>query len=246
MGVRLTWLGQSGFLVEAGGVRVLVDPFVSDHPDRLVPAPPLDLVAEDIDALLVTHEHLDHLDLAFVELLAARSSDARVVLPAAVAAETTLPLPAEGVAAGQRVQLGTLSVLAVPAVHKVDVAGEYNDERFLGYVLEAPPTTIYHSGDTVLTEELLASLRDLRPTVCLLPVNGRDWFRERAGLVGNLDAREAVGLAAALGAPLLVPMHWDAVAGNTVDPGTVVAEAQRADAPLHVLVPRRLVPFDLP
>jgi L-ascorbate metabolism protein UlaG (beta-lactamase superfamily) len=144
------------------------------------------------------------------------------------------------------VQLGSLSVLAVPAVHKLDVAGEYNDERFLGYVLEAPPTTIYHSGDTILTEDLLASLQDVRPTVCLLPVNGRDWFRERAGLVGNLDAREAVGLATLLGAQLLIPVHWDGFVGNTVDPGTVVAEAQRADAPLHVLVPRRLVPIDLP
>jgi L-ascorbate metabolism protein UlaG (beta-lactamase superfamily) len=143
-------------------------------------------------------------------------------------------------------QLGPVSVLAVPAVHKLKPSDEYNDERFVGYVLEASPTTIYHAGDTILTEELFASLQQQRPTVCLLPVNGRDWFRERGGLVGNLDAREAVGLAASLGAPMLIPTHWDAFAGNTVDPETVVAESRRVDAPLHVTVAHRLLPLDLP
>jgi L-ascorbate metabolism protein UlaG (beta-lactamase superfamily) len=243
--VHLTWLGQSGFLIEVGGLRILLDPFVSDHPDRLVPPPPLELVADGIDWLLVTHEHLDHLDLGFVEILASRSPGARIVLPAAVAADTPLPLPVEGVTAGERIELGAASVLTVPAVHKLEASDEYNDERFVGYVVDAPPTSIYHAGDTILTDELFASLRELRPTVCLLPVNGRDWFRERDGLVGNLDAREAVGLAASLGAPMLIPTHWDAFSGNTVDPETVVAEARRADAPLHVTVPRRLLPLDL-
>jgi L-ascorbate metabolism protein UlaG (beta-lactamase superfamily) len=131
-------------------------------------------------------------------------------------------------------------------VHKLTTSDEYNDERFLGYVIEAPPTTIYHAGDTILTDDLFESLQDVRPTVCLLPVNGRDWFRERDGLVGNLDAREAVALAVSLGSQMLVPTHWDAFAGNTVDPETVVAEARRADAPLHVTVMRRLLPLDLP
>jgi L-ascorbate metabolism protein UlaG (beta-lactamase superfamily) len=246
VGTRLTWLGQSGFLVETAGLRILVDPFVSEHPARIVPPPPLELVADGIDWLLVTHEHVDHLDLEFIDTLAARSPGARVVLPAAVAADTKLPLQAEGVEAGQRVQLGGVSVLAVPAVHKLATTDEYNDERFVGYVLEAPPSTIYHAGDTILTDELFESLQDVRPTVCLLPVNGRDWFRERDGLVGNLDAREAVALATSLGANTLVPVHWDLFVGNTVDPETVVAEARRADAPLHVTVLRRLLPFDLP
>jgi L-ascorbate metabolism protein UlaG (beta-lactamase superfamily) len=247
--VRLVWLGQSGFLIEAEGLRILVDPFVSDHEGRLIPAPPLDLVADGIDWLLVTHEHLDHLDLPFVELLAARSPAVQVVLPAPVAADVMLPIAADrvhGVTAGERVELGGLSVLAVPAVHKISVDEEYSSDRFLGFVLECPQTTIYHAGDTILTDELFDDLRGLRPDVCLLPVNGRDWFREQAGLVGNLDGREAVALAVELGARLLVPMHWDGFAGNTVDPEAVVAEARRADAPLHVTILHRLLPLDLP
>ena len=54
--------------------------------------------------------------------------------------------------------------------------------------------------------------------VAVLPVNGRDPEREARGIVGNMDAREAVELALAIGATLLVPIHWDGFAGNTVPP----------------------------
>ena len=58
----LTWLGQAGFLVEAGGARLLVDPFFSEHEGGMFPPPPIDVFGARIDRVLVTHEHLDHLD----------------------------------------------------------------------------------------------------------------------------------------------------------------------------------------
>src|SRR5689334_22049142 len=80
--VDLTWLGQVGFLVETAGLRILVDPWLSPHEGRLVEPPPLDLVTERIDAVLVTHEHDDHLDLPFLRQLAERSPATRLILPA--------------------------------------------------------------------------------------------------------------------------------------------------------------------
>lgn len=139
-----------------------------------------------------------------------------------------------------------VSVLAVPALHALTTSDQYTDSRFLGYVLETPQANVYHAGDTIPTDTLIAALRDIRVDVCLLPINGRDWFRERDGVVGNMDAGEAVALTVELGARLLVPTHWDGFAGNTVDPETVVAEARRADAPVHVAILHRLLPFDLP
>src|SRR5207248_3269286 len=78
----LTWLGQAGFLIEAPAARILLDPFLSEHPARLYPPPRYESLATGIDWLLVTHEHLDHLDLDFVPVLAKRSPELRVVLPA--------------------------------------------------------------------------------------------------------------------------------------------------------------------
>ena len=81
----VTWLGQAGFRIDLDGVRCVVDPWASPHEARLVPPPPEELTADGIDWLLVTHEHLDHLDLPLVRLVLERSPATRVVLPAPVA-----------------------------------------------------------------------------------------------------------------------------------------------------------------
>ena len=74
---------------------------------------------------------------------------------------------------------------------------------------------------------------------------GRDFFREERGIVGNLNAREAVELASRVGARILVPMHWDLFAGNTEQPSVVLDEVVRTGARLHVLTLDRLRSFEL-
>ena len=49
-------------------------------------------------------------------------------------------------------------------------------------------------------------------------MNGRDGWRERRGMIGNLDGPEAAQLAAAVGADVLIPMHNDMFAANHVSP----------------------------
>jgi len=140
---------------------------------------------------------------------------------------------------------GDVSVQVVPAWHGLVPADGYTTGggRFLGYVVATPSLTLYHSGDTLVTEELIADLRDASVDVAFLPVNGRDHFREQHDIVGNMTFREAVGLATAIGASTLVPIHWDMFEGNTEWPGRSVDEAVAADAELHVVVLRRFAPF---
>jgi L-ascorbate metabolism protein UlaG (beta-lactamase superfamily) len=235
----LTWLGQAGFLVETGGKRLLIDPWTSPLEGRLIDPPPLELVAERIDWVLVTHEHVDHLDPAFLATLAARSPGARLVLPEPVAQLAGDVLPVVPARPGEQLALDGLHVQVLPAWHGVTMADAYTDGggRFLGYAFDG----IYHSGDTILADGLLAALAAIDVDTALLPINGRDAEREARGLVGNLDADEAVELARRIGARTLVPMHWDGVAGNTERPGRAADAAAAAGGP-HVLVLERLVP----
>jgi L-ascorbate metabolism protein UlaG (beta-lactamase superfamily) len=248
---RLTWLGQAGFLLEFGKARLVVDPWVSPHEDRLVPPPALELVADAIDWLLITHEHLDHLDLPLLPVLLERSPSVRVVLPAPLVTFVEDVVPEGQVVAVQphdMLELGSLALHVVPAFHGVTVEDAYGDgsavggrPRFVGYVLEGE-RPVYHAGDTIVTDELTAALQPLRIEVALLPINGRDATRESRGIVGNMDAGEAVELALTVGAERLVPYHWDGFAGNTVSPGTVV---DAAAARVHVVVPARFEALDL-
>jgi L-ascorbate 6-phosphate lactonase len=83
----------------------------------------------------------------------------------------------------------------------------------------------------------------LRPHVVLLPINGRDAERESQGIAGNLDEREAAELAAAAGAELLVPMHYDMFAANPGSPAKLVEIVGRDHPSLAVLVVSRDRPF---
>jgi L-ascorbate metabolism protein UlaG (beta-lactamase superfamily) len=247
----LTWLGQASARLEIEGVSVLVDPWLSPHEDRLIPPPSLELAADGIDVLLVTHEHLDHLDLPFLPTLLERSPSVRVVLPAPVAplVEPVVPAPQlVPVMPSDGLELEGLRIDVVPAFHGVTAEDLYGDgssidgrPRFVGYVVGSE-RRVYHSGDTIVTPALTEALRPLGVDVAILPINGRDAEREARGIVGNMDAAEAVALAVEIGAKTLVPIHWDGFAGNTVAPETAV---HAAGDRVRVVVPERFEALDL-
>jgi L-ascorbate 6-phosphate lactonase len=255
-GNTLTWLGQAGFVLELNGLRVLIDPFTSDHEARLFPAPDVERLATGVDWLLITHEHLDHFDVGFVRAVERHSPGAGLVVPSPLVEEAKRVAPhleLVGVRPGDRRELAAgLSIYVIPAWHGIEPADGYTQgldagggSKFLGFVVSTADISVYHAGDTVVNDELRAALSGERIDVALLPINGRDYYRESLGLVGNMDAREALRLARELGVQLLVPMHWDMFAGNTVRPGALVDEAS-LEADIHVLTPARNVPLPLP
>jgi len=141
-----------------------------------------------------------------------------------------------------------VQVHVTPAYHGVEAADAYGDgselggrARFVGYVV-GTERRVYHAGDTIVRDELTTALEDLDVEVALLPINGRDADREARGIVGNMDAAEAVDLALAIGATRLIPMHWDGFAGNTVDPEAAV---RAAGGRLDVAVPSRFRTVEL-
>jgi len=248
MALVVTWLGQASFRFDVGGRRLLVDPFFADHEARTYPPLSVDEHGAGIDWLFVTHGHIDHLDPFSLREVAARSPELTIVAPAPLAAMVREAAPGAaftGVDRGDRIELPAAgSATVVPAVHGRTVADGYPDDpAFVGYVLELAGTSVYHAGDTIVTDTVVEALAPLRVDVALLPINGRTYYRERAGLVGNMGPRDAVALAAEAGASILVPVHWDLFEGNTEWPGRAVDAAVEAGAPLHVVTLRRGVPW---
>ena len=118
---ELTWLGQAGFVLRIDGLRVLIDPFLSEFEARLFAPPEPGPIAEGVDVLLVTHEHLDHLDIGFLPHLAERSPEVRVILPAPLVGQVEAlghGLSILGVQPGDAVELSERVKLDVlPAWH---------------------------------------------------------------------------------------------------------------------------------
>ncbi len=155
--MKLTYYGQSCFLLEADGKKFLFDPFITNNPL----AKDIDVDTIEADYILVSHGHADHVtDLASI----ANRTNAQVIAIVEVAEWITK----QGVKnvteinfGKSRFDFGTLRT--VWAVHSsANPDGSYGGNP-VGYVLELEGKTIYFAGDTALTLEmkLLADLYKL-------------------------------------------------------------------------------------
>jgi L-ascorbate 6-phosphate lactonase len=244
---RLVWLGQSGFLIRLGEANILIDAFLSPHPERLFRS---ELSISDrrfVDVIACTHDHLDHLDRDALPALASESPQARVLLPEQCA-DVVAGLGVSrnrivGLQPEETVTVAGVTVRAVRARHAMHATDAYTFDGFLGFVFIAGDIAIYHAGDTIGYDGLGARLRELRVNVCLLPINGRDAEREARDIVGNMDADEAAQLAIESGAEVAIPMHYDMFAGNPGDPARMVAAVERLGGGVKVVVPAHGRPF---
>jgi L-ascorbate metabolism protein UlaG (beta-lactamase superfamily) len=262
-GVTVWLLGNAGvLLMDAAGRRIAIDPWTSPwletgsaaNPEPVARQRPARLrseeLAELVDAVLVTHEHPDHLDPGLADALTAARIP--VFLPeGCLPAAEACGYPASAlrpVQVGEDVDVRGFGVVVLPAAHAFagDGYGHYKEwldeggaHRAVGFVLRSGGRVLFHGGDTVMWPGLAERLRDAGVDTCLLPINGRDWLREERGLVGNLTARESADLAAACGAEILIPVHFDGVLGNTGSPGELVDYASTAYPQLSVLLPGR-------
>jgi len=247
--LHLWWLGQSGFLIQWQGHHLLLDPYLSDSltkkyagttkphvrmTERVVAPERLDFV----DVIASSHNHTDHLDgETLIPLLQANPNLTMIVSQANVdfAAER-LQVPAERLtpirADGNALQIGPFTIHAIPSAHESLEQNENGDHRFIGYIVQAGPWTIYHSGDCVPYEGLIDRLQTWKIDLALLPINGRDPAR---GVAGNFTAEEAAQLAKQIQAKLVIPCHYEMFQFNTVSPELFVRAARYLRQPYQVL-----------
>ncbi|MBI3880524.1 MAG: MBL fold metallo-hydrolase [Verrucomicrobia bacterium] len=246
--LSIWWLGQSGFLVQWRGRHLLLDPYLSDSltkkyattdkphtriTERVIAPERLDF----IDLATSSHNHTDHLDAETLLPLASVNPKLQLVIPEANRAFVTdrLKCPREfphGLDAGVSLTLGNFTFHGIPAAHNELDRDAEGRHKFLGYVIEAGPWRIYHSGDTKLFPGMEEWLRPLKVSVALLPVNGD---RPERRVAGNLDGKEAAQLAHAIGADVVIPCHYDLFEFNTATPDGFVGECRRLHQHYSVL-----------
>jgi L-ascorbate metabolism protein UlaG (beta-lactamase superfamily) len=197
-GVTLTWLGHSTFLLTtATNKRILIDPWVMGNP-----ACPDDMKdVGDLDAILITHAHFDHIGDA-VEI--GKATDATIV----AIAETCRWLESKGLE--NLIDMnkgGTVEVAGVRGhmTHAVHSCGITDGDQVIyggeaaGWVIELEDGfKLYHAGDTAVFSDMALIGKLLEPDVALLPIG--DHYT-----MGPRSAAEAVRM---VGSKTVVPMHF--------------------------------------
>jgi len=241
------FVGQHGFVVCLGGLVFYVDVILNDLFDgdgnslRVYPPPFSPDESQRVDYVLCTHNHIDHLNLDTLIPLAKANPQARFVVPAPLKKLLSDAGIAEDrvLAARARESMGLpgepVELSPVPAVHSRYVlengGRETGDLDSLGFVLKGDGVSVYHSGDTWVTLPLLDALRIHAPIdLAMLPINGTDWERTAANCVGNMNPLDAAKLARAVPFDLVIPSHYDMIAGNGENPARF-AEAMYALCP---------------
>ena len=197
---RIVYVGHSTVLVEMEGVRLLTDPllrprFLHLRRTDAVLRPALD----EVDAVLVSHLHFDHLDLPSLRLL---GREVRVVVPRGAGdllARKGFTSVTE-LDVGEELSLGALAIRATPAHHDSGRMPFGRRVEPIGYVIDGP-SSVYFAGDTDLFEGM-ATLGHV--DIALIPIAG--WGPKLGP--GHLDPRGAAEAVRRTGASTVIPIHW--------------------------------------
>ena len=230
MSLHITWLGQSGYLLEDVGQRLVLDPYFSDVVARveglrrLVP-PPCPAAELKPDALLITHDHLDHFDEETIAAIMQSAPSCKLIGPSSVMKHAgkmgLAPARLTPLASGATLTLGGITITATPARH--------SDAAAVGLLMQAENILFWFSGDTLYSPELarqILALAPRAPDIACVCINGK---------LGNMNLTEATQLMSELWPRLAVPAHYGMFAENTADPGEFVAACARLGQPAAAL-----------
>jgi L-ascorbate metabolism protein UlaG (beta-lactamase superfamily) len=213
--LAVTFIGHASFLLQVGGLNFLIDPVFADwlvviHRLRTSGLRIEDLPA--IDAVLLTHAHMDHLNFPSLRKVIRhtrrlRGTTPRVVVPAGVE-DLVGKLGFSEITAlrwWEAVELGGVEITMTPAQHWGARMIRDTHRGFGGYMLRHGGQTVYHSGDTGYFAGFKEIGERLAPEIALLPIGAYmpDGFRRshtspEDALQGFLD----------LGAERMIPMHF--------------------------------------
>jgi N-acyl-phosphatidylethanolamine-hydrolysing phospholipase D len=230
----VTWVGHSTFLVQLDGVNILTDPHWGDRaspvsfagPRRLIPPGIRFEDLPDIDVVVISHDHYDHLDEDTVRRLA-REHRPRFFVPLGIGAW----LAERGIDDvveldwWQSAPFAGLRIHCTPAQHSSGrTLADQNVRLWSSWVVLGRERRLYFAGDTGYYAGL-AEIGRLGPfDLALIPIGGyKDFARHHPN---HVNPEEAAQLFEDVRGRLLVPMHW----------GTFVLNREPADEP-----PRRLM-----
>jgi L-ascorbate metabolism protein UlaG (beta-lactamase superfamily) len=246
-GLRVTWFGHSSMLLEIDGTNIVVDPLWSERtspfswlgPKRWYKPPvPIDHLPH-VDAVVVSHDHYDHLDRASIQ--AFNALGVRFIVPLGVASHLRgWGVPAERITEldwWQEARVGNLTIVSTPSRHASGRLSARSDVTlWTGYALIGKEHRVFYSGDTGFNDTFADVGTRYGPFDVSLIESGQydaqwpDW---------HLGPEQAMKVHEEVRGKVLIPVHWGLIKlahhAWTEPPERILAAAKCSHA--EVLVP---------
>jgi L-ascorbate metabolism protein UlaG (beta-lactamase superfamily) len=244
--LRAIWFGHASVLVELDGVRIMTDPVFSDvvspvpiGPERFH-RPPIALAdVTGIDAVVISHDHYDHLDVKTVQHLAPRGTHFFVPLGIGAHLERWGVPPAQihDMEWWQEIRFRGVRIICTPARHYSGRKRMNNPTLWSSWAIRGAQRSVYFSGDTGYAGHFKEIRRRLGPT---------DLALIKAGAYGDtwldihMDPESAVQAHLDLEARTLLPVHWATfnLSYHAWEEPIVRTLAAARNKGVHVITPR--------
>ncbi len=210
--MKVTWLTQAGLLLDTGKIKIMVDPYLSNSVGERSPEKnrriPVDESLFDItpDILLITHDHLDHLDPETLEKFLGKEDSSITVISGDNAFRKLLGFGGHH----NYVLLAPHSVWSEGGVTIYSVHAEHSDRTAVGFIIDDGKDTFYISGDTLYNYDVIDDVLDLVEdgvSYAFLPING---------VGNNMNASDAADFAYEIDAKCAIPLHYGLF--DSIDP----------------------------
>jgi len=225
----IQYVGHSTFLITlSDGTVILLDPWFGlggFGMKRLIqPALKQESISK-CDIIIVSHAHDDHFDDESIIL--AKRVNSTIVCPSEVGSKAERGgFPPEKIRILDEkdfCEINGVTIHGVPAYHPGEA---------LGIVLETDEGVIYHSGDTILFDELINKLSEHRIDVALVTIGGlKIMFRKLM-----MDHMDAAKLVAEIKPKFAIPMHYKTFRGINTDPNDFQKNVKLKDPSIEVLI----------
>lgn len=251
--IQIAWIGQAGFIFKFRNKLLIIDPYLSDYLSkkyegklfphiRLMKNPIDPEEITNVDYILCSHAHSDHMDPETILILSDLNPKVKFIIPAAELEESirrgakfTQILPLNE---GHMLKLEEdIVITGVAASHESLKINEKGEHHYLGYILDFNGIRIYHSGDCVPYDGLIQKLIDSKIDIALLPINGRDEYRLKNNIAGNFHASEVLEICKSAKIKNLIVHHFGMFAYNTVSED-VLENLRHLNSPqFQILIP---------
>lgn len=197
--MKITFLGQAGLLFDLDGVKVMIDPYLSNSVEKVESKnyrrQPIDKSCFDVkpDILILTHNHLDHTDPETLEKLFSKHNGI-CVLASGNAWQTVRKFGGDN----NYIMFNRGTVWTEKGIRFEAIHAEHSDDRAIGVIISYGGSNYYITGDTLYNKKVINDI-NLPIDAVFLPING-------AG--NNMNMTDAARFAEIIKAKVVVPVHF--------------------------------------